>query len=357
MKAKTKPRVGISMGDPSGIGPEIIAASLRTAKVKAVLRPIVFGDAGIFRSQVFAGVNADLRAITSLRPGDRKPGRPSLAGGKAQLAYIEAAVDAARRCEIEAICTGPVSKEQITRAGTRFVGHTELLAAAFNREVLMLMDGPKLKVALATNHLPLSRVPSALSVPGLISQLKLLSATLRPLLRRAPRIAVCGVNPHAGEGGFLGHEEAKVIGPAVRKARAAGVRCVGPFAADGLFSLSGVMPYDVVLAMFHDQGLVVTKALDFERTVNVTLGLPVPRTSPDHGVAYRLAGTGKASAQPMIHALLKAAELAASPAAAAPRSFRQRLPPPVRRTPRGPGPAGAKDPRRAARRDGSRSGV
>ena len=340
------------MGDPSGIGPEIIAASLRTSKVKAVLRPIVFGDAAVFRSRLFAGVNADLRAITSLRPGDRRPGRPSPAGGKAQLAYVEAAVGAARRGEVEAICTAPVSKEQITRAGTRFLGHTELLASAFDREVLMLMDGPKLKVALATNHLPLSKVPKALSVSGLASQLKLLSATLRPVLGRAPRIAVCGVNPHAGEGGYLGHEETKVLGPAILKARAAGVRCAGPFAADGLFSMARNMPYDVVLAMFHDQGLVVTKALDFERTVNVTLGLPVPRTSPDHGVAYRLAGKGKASAQPMIHALLKAAELAASRAATAPRSFRRRLPRPVRRTPRGPGTTGATGPRRAARRDG-----
>lgn len=345
------------MGDPSGIGPEIIASALRSSKVRAALRPIVFGDAGVFRSEAFAGLKADLRAITSLGPADRRPGRPSLAGGKAQLGYIEAVVDSARRGEVDAICTAPVSKEQISRAGTRFFGHTELLAASFDREVLMLMDGPRLRVALATNHLPLSKVPKALSVSRLVSQLKLLSATLRPRLGRAPRVAVCGVNPHAGEGGLLGDEEKTVIGPAIREARAAGVKCAGPFAADGLFSLSREMPYDVVLAMFHDQGLIVTKALDFERTVNVTLGLPVPRTSPDHGVAYRLAGTGKASAQPMIHALLKAAELAASRPAAAPRSFRQRPPPPGRRTPRGPGPAGAKGPRRAARRGGSRSGV
>jgi len=323
LKRLHKPRVGISIGDPSGIGPEIVAAALRKPNVRTALTPVVFGDRGsieafpIFRRfRLYLGsLPAEPQeptycAISSLNPGDRRPGRPSIAGGKAQLAYIRAAIDAAQRGWVEAICTAPVSKEQITRAGTPFMGHTELLASAFGCEVLMLMDGPKLRVALATNHLPLSEVPGALGTRRLVAQLKLLARSLRRVLRRPPRIAVCGVNPHAGEGGLLGKEEVRVIGPAIRRARATGVRCEGPFAADGLFSLSRKMPYDVVLAMFHDQGLVVTKALDFERTVNVTLGLPIPRTSPDHGVAYRLAGRGQASAEPMIHALLKAAELA-----------------------------------------------
>jgi 4-hydroxythreonine-4-phosphate dehydrogenase len=323
LKQLRKPRVGISTGDPSGIGPEILAAAFQNRTVRSALTPIVFGDRGsieafpIFRPFRFVSGSLQVEpkeptycAVSSLKPAERRPGRPSIAGGKAQLAYIRAAIDAAKRGWIEAICTGPVSKEQISRAGTPFMGHTELLASAFGCEVLMLMDGPKLRVALATNHLPLAKVPRALSTRKLVAQLKLLSRSLRPVLRRPPRIAVCGVNPHAGEGGLLGREEVTVIGPAIRRARAAGVRCEGPFAADGLFSLSREIPYDVVLAMFHDQGLVVTKALDFERTVNVTLGLPIPRTSPDHGVAYRLAGRGQASAEPMIHALLKAAELA-----------------------------------------------
>ncbi len=323
MKRLHKPRVGISIGDPSGIGPEIVAAALQKPNVRTALTPVVFGDRGaieafpIFRRfRLYLGsLPAEPReptycAVSTLKSGDRKPGKPSIAGGKAQLAYIRAAIDAAQRGWVEAICTAPVSKEQITRAGTPFMGHTELLASAFGCEVLMLMDGPKLRVALATNHLPLAEVPAALGTRRLLAQLKLLARSLRRVLRRPPRIAVCGVNPHAGEGGLLGQEEVRVISPAIRRARATGIRCEGPFPADGLFSLSRKMPYDVVLAMFHDQGLVVTKALDFERTVNVTLGLPIPRTSPDHGVAYRLAGRGQASAEPMIHALLKAAELA-----------------------------------------------
>ena len=257
-------------------------------------------------------------AITELAAKDRAPGKPSRAGGKAQLAYVKAAVEAALRGELDALCTAPVSKEQITRAGVRFMGHTELLAQSFGREVLMLMDGPRVKVALATNHLALRDVPRALEKARLAAQLQLLSASLQPVLGRRPRIAVCGLNPHAGEGGLLGDEEVRTIAPAIALARRRGVDCTGPWPADGLFARPDRMPADVVLAMYHDQALVVAKALDFDRTVNVTLGLPVPRTSPDHGVAYALAGKGKASAEPMIAALLKAAQLAA-PAGRMPR--------------------------------------
>jgi 4-hydroxy-L-threonine phosphate dehydrogenase PdxA len=137
----------------------------------------------------------------------------------------------------------------------------------------------------------------------------LLSASLRRLVGRSPRIAVCGLNPHAGEGGLLGREEVRVIAPAIRRAQRKGVRCAGPLAADGLFGRIDHFGFDAVLAMYHDQGLVAAKALDFDNTVNVTLGLPLPRTSPDHGVAYDIAGTGKASAEPMVQALLKAAAL------------------------------------------------
>jgi 4-hydroxythreonine-4-phosphate dehydrogenase len=174
----------------------------------------------------------------------------------------------------------------------------------------MMMDGPRLRVALATNHLPLSEVSRSLRVDKLVSQLRLLSDCLRPIVKRRPRIAVCGLNPHAGDGGLIGREELTVIQPAVARARKAGVQCQGPFGADGLFAHAREMTFDVVLAMFHDQGLVATKTLDFERTVNVTLGLPLPRTSPDHGVAYALAGKGRASAEPMAQALRKAAHYA-----------------------------------------------
>ena len=316
--------MGISMGDPSGIGPEVLALALDNPQVKEALVPVVFGDGPSLER--FASLRSlprrtlgDLKgapgpalvALTALQEKDRRPGKPTRAGGRAQLAYVQALVEAAKAGAVEALCTAPVSKEQILRTGVRFFGHTELLAEAFGCEVLMLMDGPRVRVALATNHLPLRDVPRALSVPRLTAQLQLLSAALKPGLGRPARLAVTGLNPHAGEGGLLGDEEVRTIAPAVARARRRGVDCTGPLPADGLFAHPERMPFDAVLVMYHDQGLVVAKALDFDRTVNVTLGLPLPRTSPDHGVAYALAGTGQASAAPMVAALLKAAELAA----------------------------------------------
>lgn len=291
-----KKRVAISAGCPCGIGPEIVVAALKDKRVQKALQPIVFGDASL------ALPYGELVGVTALKPKDRTPGAPGKPAGRAQLAYIEASIAAVKEGRAAALCTAPVSKEHITRSGVRFMGHTELLAERFGAEVLMLLDGPRLKVALATNHLPLAEVPKALTTRNLVKQLQLLWSSLDK-----PHLAVCGLNPHAGEGGKLGREELDVIGPAIRRARELGVDCHGPFAADGLFARVGPgFPYDAVLAMFHDQGLVAAKALDFERTVNVTLGLPVVRTSPDHGTAYDIAGKGKADPAPMIAALLRA---------------------------------------------------
>ena len=308
--------VGISAGDPSGIGPEVVAKALRDARVRRRIVPVVFGDTRTLgRARGWERAEHPLRhrpdrptlvEVTALADRHRRPGRPTAEGGRAQYAYLVAAIDAARAGYVEALCTAPVSKEQISRAGIPFMGHTEVLAEAFGREVLMLMDGPRVRVALATNHVPIARVSALLRTPKLVEQIALLSTSLARVLGRKPRIAVCGLNPHAGEGGLLGTEEVEVIGPAVEQARALGFRVDGPLAADGLFARAARLPYDAVLAMFHDQGLVATKALDFEQTVNVTLGLPVPRTSPDHGVAYDIAGRGRASARPMIAALLEA---------------------------------------------------
>lgn len=304
----TRPRIGISLGDPSGIGAEVTLAALAHPKVKRALTPVLFGDASVRPPR-----GVELRVVSQLPSRDRKPGKPTQAGGRAQLAYVNAAITAAKRGEVDGLCTAPVSKEAITRSGVPFSGHTELLAEAFGVEVLMLMKGPQLSVALATNHLPLREVPDALKTPKLVAQLQLLDRGLRDVLGRRPRIAVCGLNPHAGDGGVLGHEEARVIAPAIARARAKGVDVHGPLAADGLFAQARKFPFDVALAMFHDQGLVATKTLDFERTVNVTLGLPVPRTSPDHGVAYDIAGKGVADPTPMVSALLEAAAFAHLP--------------------------------------------
>ncbi|MCA2978587.1 MAG: 4-hydroxythreonine-4-phosphate dehydrogenase PdxA, partial [Myxococcaceae bacterium] len=246
--------------------------------------------------------------VSRLAGADRRPGVPSRRGGRAQFEAIEALITAAKASEVDALCTAPVSKEQISRAGVPFMGHTEVLAEAFGAEVVMLMKGPRLSVALATNHLPLAEVPGALTVKGLARVLGLVDAGLSPLLGRRPTIAVCGLNPHAGEGGLLGREEVRVIGPALRLARRRGLTVTGPHGADGLFAHREGL--DVARAMFPDQGLVATKTLDFVNTVNVTLGLPVPRTSPDHGTAYALAASGAADERPMVAALLEAARFA-----------------------------------------------
>lgn len=298
-----KPRIAISLGDPSGIGAEVTRKALARAEVKRALTPIVFGDASV----KIPGVVVE--DITALPARDRVPGKPSRLGGRAQLAYILAAIDCVKAGQADGLCTAPVSKEAIAKTGVAFTGHTELLAAAFDAEVMMLMRGPKLSVALATNHLALSAVPRALDTKKLARQLEFLDVQLRPLLGRKPRIAVCGLNPHAGDGGVLGKEEQQLIAPAIALARKQGVRAEGPFAADGLFAGAAqrALEFDVALAMFHDQGLVATKAVDFAHTVNVTLGLPVPRTSPDHGVAYDIAGKNVADPTPMVFALLEAA--------------------------------------------------
>ncbi|ADO75664.1 4-hydroxythreonine-4-phosphate dehydrogenase [Stigmatella aurantiaca DW4/3-1] len=315
--------MGISLGDVSGIGPEVTAAALALPRVRQALVPVVFGDGptlerfALFRryarttpATLGRATEPTVCEVTALAEKDRVPGKPTREGGRAQYAYVTAAIEAARAGQVDALCTAPVSKEQISRAGIPFMGHTEVLAEAFGVEVLMLMDGPRVRVALATNHVPLSAVPKLLTVERLTAQLKLLSRSLLPVVGHRPRIAVLGLNPHAGEGGLLGREEVEILTPAIRQARAAKVDAHGPLPADGLFARPDAIPYDAVLAMYHDQGLIPAKALDFERTVNVTLGLPVPRTSPDHGTAYDIAGKGQASRVPMVEALLKAAQLA-----------------------------------------------
>ncbi|MCP3065470.1 4-hydroxythreonine-4-phosphate dehydrogenase PdxA [Myxococcus sp. K38C18041901] len=320
------PLVGISLGDVSGIGPEVTAGALARPAVRRALIPVIFGDGPtlerfpLFRRYARVELAALGRVesptvveVTRLNEAERVPGKPSRVGGRAQFAFITRAIEAMRDGHMDALCTAPVSKEQISRAGIPFMGHTEVLAEAFGADVLMMMDGPRVRIALATNHVPLSALSSLLTVEKLVAQLKLLSRSLEPVVGHKPRIAVLGLNPHAGEGGLLGREEVEVIGPAIRRARAAKVDAHGPIPSDGLFARPDDIAgrYDAVLAMYHDQGLIPAKALDFERTVNVTLGLPVPRTSPDHGTAYAIAGKGEASCVPMVEALLKAAQLAA----------------------------------------------
>jgi len=315
------------MGDPTGIGPEVLCAALHDPRVSARVRAVVLGDSAVWAEACRRmGVPDHLPRI---RPGDPLPGesvlvevgrlprhewgRPGPESGRAQKAYLEAALELVRSGAAEALCTGPIHKASIHAAGFPFPGHTEYLQERLGaRRVVMMLAGPVLRVALATTHLALADVARAISVEGIFESLGIVSDSLRRGFGiERPRIAVCGLNPHAGEGGLFGDEERRIIAPAIERARAAGIEAEGPFPADGLFPRAARGGWDAVLAMYHDQGLIPVKTVHRETAVNVTLGLPVVRTSPDHGVAHDIAGQGVADPSSAIHALLLAADLAA----------------------------------------------
>ncbi len=318
----TRP-LAISLGDPAGIGPEIVARALAERPDAEV---VVFGDEGVLaRAAAIAGLappRARVHAATRLSADEVVPGKPNDASGRAQLAYLTAAVDAALAGEVAALVTAPISKEWIARAGFKFPGHTEYLAArAGVSEFAMMLAGPKLRVTVATTHVALAEVPRLLTVEGIASTIWL---TAEGLARRfgiaAPRVAVAGLNPHAGEAGRFGDEEARLVRPAIDKARArlaaAGLAATvdGPLVPDSVFRQAAAGEHDAVVALYHDQGLIPLKLLHFDDGVNLTLGLPFVRTSPDHGTAYDIAGTGRARP----HSFLAAFDLARASAVRSP---------------------------------------
>ncbi|HEX3474409.1 MAG TPA: 4-hydroxythreonine-4-phosphate dehydrogenase PdxA [Kofleriaceae bacterium] len=305
-------RLGITLGDPAGVGPEIVAATLAAAPEAWRPRLVVYGDR--------APLERGARAIGVALPPDvavlgdgvgdaARPGEPDERTGAAQVGYLEAAVAAAGRGELCAIATAPISKTWARRAGFAFPGHTEMLASRLGvRDVVMLFAGPRLKVALATVHVPLAEVPRALTTEGLRTVLGIVAGALVTDFAIAePRIGVVGLNPHAGEGGLLGAEDRDVIAPALGPLPPA--RLSGPLVPDAAFRDLAMQRYDALVAMYHDQGLIPVKLIDFDEAVNVTLGLPIVRTSPDHGTAYDIAGTGRARAVSMQRALALAVEL------------------------------------------------
>jgi 4-hydroxythreonine-4-phosphate dehydrogenase len=319
-------RVAVSLGDPSGIGPEVTASAL--AALRGRVSPLAFGDASFERLLRRAGLDLPVVAagdplprggalvrVTRLAAADRRPGKPSPAGGAASLAYLEAAFAALAGGQAQALCTAPLSKAQVAGSLPGFVGHTEWLEArgGGSRSVMMLA-GRRLRVALVTNHLSLREAIRRLT-PARIAAV---AAVTWEGLRRDlgivhPRIAVAGLNPHAGEGGAFGDEEARVVTPAVERLRGAGMDARGPFPPDSVFFRAAAGEFDAVVALYHDQGLIPVKLLDAvlgDSAVNVTLGLPFVRTSPDHGVAWDLAGTGRASDRSMRTALRLAASIA-----------------------------------------------
>lgn len=255
-----------------------------------------------------------LVAVDQARP--TRPGELDAANAASVLAMLEAGADACLTGAADALVTAPVQKSNINAAGVAFSGHTEFLAERTGAtHPVMLLAGPKLRVALATTHLPLAAVPAAITRPSLTTTLRILDRDLRSRFRiDRPRITVLGLNPHAGESGVLGREEIETIGPVVEQLRTEGLAVTGPVSADTAFTPAALAGADVVLAMYHDQGLPVLKASGFGEIVNVTLGLPIVRTSVDHGTALALAGSGKASHASLRAALDLALELCRRPA-------------------------------------------
>lgn len=312
MVTKDGKRVGVTLGDPAGIGPEIVAAALHAAPREWRERIVVYGDRGpLERAAKTLSIELPELTVVGDGQGDAAvPGAPDKVSGAAQVGYLEAAAAAAARGELAAIVTAPISKTWARRAGFEFLGHTEMLAARLGaRDVAMFFVGPKLKVALATVHRPLAEVVSDLSTERVRVVIELVAHSLvRDLGIVAPRIGVVGLNPHAGEDGLLGDEDADIIAPAL-VAPFPPATLLGPLVPDAAFRDAVEGRYDALIAMYHDQGLIPVKLIDFEDSVNVTLGLPIVRTSPDHGTAYDIAGRGIARPSSMKRALALAIEM------------------------------------------------
>jgi len=318
------------MGDPSGIGPEIIIKALSDSSVYEICRPIVLGDPGAL-SVHFGGLKQkpvnqipgpsaaesqldaiDLMAISNLGREYIIPGKPTVEGGEAMVSYITRAVEMTQGGDLAAIVTCPINKALMHEAGHFFEGHTQLIAHLTNTEdYVMMLAGERLRVALVTIHCALSEVPACLDVDMIYRTITITSQALQldfGLL--TPQLAVAALNPHAGESGLFGSEEEEIIKPAIERARAEGFQVEGPFPADTLFHRAAAGQLDAVVAMYHDQGLIPLKLLHFSDAVNVTLGLPIIRTSVDHGTAYDIVGTGIADPSSLKAAIRMAVKMA-----------------------------------------------
>jgi 4-hydroxythreonine-4-phosphate dehydrogenase len=329
----TRPRIAITMGDAAGVGPEVIMKALAHLEVYAFSRPLVVGDvARLARAGEIVGSSLAVRSIRSPAeagfeagavdcidldgiPRQTPFGKLSMACGDAAYRFIERAVALALAGEVDAICTAPINKEALNAAGHYYPGHTELLAQLTGTaEVSLMLMAPGMRVIHVTTHIGLLDAIERIDA-GLVERT---IARGRDLLQRAgtpePRIAVCGINPHAGEAGLFGRgEEETKVAPAIAACRARGWRVEGPLPADTLFYRARKGDFDLVVAMYHDQGHGPVKAVAFDTGVNVTVGLPILRTSVDHGTAFDIAGTGRADERSMLEALAQAAALAPRP--------------------------------------------
>lgn len=323
----TLPPLAVSLGDPAGIGPEVIAKAWAVRAAHRIPPFFAIGDRRSLEA-VWPGPIAQIthpsaaaelfnEALPLLQvddPGEIEPGKPNLAGARCALDSVEIAVGLARSGSASGLVTGPVAKSQLYAIGFRYPGQTEFVAercgvAAEN--VAMMMVGPDLRTVPVTIHRPLSTVAEALTVDLIVSRCR---TVVRGLIRdfgiARPRIAVAGLNPHAGEGGAMGREEIEIIQPAINILRQEGVDVTGPHSPDTMFHAAARASFDAAICMYHDQALIPLKTLHFDTGVNVTLGLPLLRTAPDHGTAFGIAGRGEANPRAMIAAIVQAGQCA-----------------------------------------------
>ncbi|MFM7301087.1 MAG: 4-hydroxythreonine-4-phosphate dehydrogenase PdxA [Crocinitomicaceae bacterium] len=327
-KIEKIPVVGITIGEINGIGPEVIVKALRDNRVLSSFTPIIYGTnkAISYYKKSLNMHEFNFQSIKSANEVQQKkinlinvtseeieitPGTPTEHSAKISFQALESATQDLSEGKIDVLVTAPISKENIQKAGFNFPGHTEYLAEMSGvKEALMILTSGDLRVALVTTHIPVSEVSKHLSKDNLVAKIMSLEASLKKDFNIVkPKIAVFGLNPHAGENGKIGSEEQQVIIPAIQHLKNEGLLVYGPFAADGFFGSHARNQYDGVLAMYHDQGLAAFKALAFEDGVNYSAGLPIIRTSPDHGTAFDISGKGKASEQSMRSAIFQAIDI------------------------------------------------
>ena len=308
------PVIALTMGDPSGIGPEIVLKALTDSEIASLARFIVVGDKRVLRLAVTASVglpDAEIQDVPTLENvSDFAFGKLDARYGRAAVEYIRVAAEMCLANRADAMVTAPINKEAVTMSGRLFSGHTEYIAEICGAiESRMLLSSTRLSTVHVSTHVPLRRA-CELETNRIVRTIELGDAAMKLLGFEQPRIAICGLNPHAGEHGLFGDEDARVIVPAVETCRDRGIGCSGPYAADTIFLQALRGAFDLVVAMYHDQGHIAMKLIDFEGTVNISLGLPIIRTSVDHGTAFDIAGRNKADARSMKQAIRVAARMA-----------------------------------------------